>query len=199
MPRPADLRAVQPGSDPYTRPSFSLGNRALRLLWNTCWLVLFRISPRPFHPWRVLLLRLFGAKLGPRCHIYPAAKVWAPWNLVCADHVCLGDGAEIYNPAPVHLGSHVILSPYSYLCGATHDYNDPEFPLLAYAMTVERHAWICARAAVAPGVRVGEGAVLGLQSVATHDLAPWTVYSGHPAVALRTRAPQHDRSTESAT
>ncbi len=83
-----DLRATQPGSDAYARATFSLGNRLLRLLWNVCWLLLYRLSPRPFHAWRALLLRLFGAKLGPRCHFYPASKVWAPWNLVCADHVC---------------------------------------------------------------------------------------------------------------
>jgi putative colanic acid biosynthesis acetyltransferase WcaF len=188
MPRTADLRAVQPGSDPYARATFSVGNRALRLLWNLSWLLFCRCSPRPLHLWRVLWLRIFGARLGTRCRIYPAAKIWAPWNLVCADHVCVGARAEIYNPAPVTLGSHVILSPDSYLCGATHDYNDPEFPLLAYAMTVESYAWICARAAVAPGVRVGEGAVLGLQSVATRDLQPWTVYSGHPASAVRERS-----------
>ena len=187
MAHPPDLRATQPGSDAYARATFSLGNRLLRLLWNVCWLLLYRLSPRPFHAWRAMLLRLFGAKLGPRCHFYPASKVWAPWNLVCADHVCAGDGVEIYNPMPMQLDSHVILSPDSYICGASHDYNDPEFPLLAYAMTIERYAWICARASVAPGVRVGEGAVLGLQSVATRDLAPWTVYSGHPAVAIRER------------
>jgi len=189
MPRPPDLRAAQPGSDPYARATFSLGNRALRLLWNLCRLLLFRLSPRPLYTWRAFLLRLFGAKVGPLSRIYPAAKVWAPWNLVCADHVTLGDRSEIYNPAPVHLGSHVILSPDCFLCGATHDYNDPEFPLLAYAMTVECHAWICARAAIAPGVQVGAGAVLGLQSVAISDLAPWTVYRGHPAVAVRQRTP----------
>jgi putative colanic acid biosynthesis acetyltransferase WcaF len=188
MPRPAELRATQPGKDAYARATFPLSNRVRRLLWNLCWLVFCRFSPRPLHAWRALWLRLFGAELGPHSRIYPAAKIWAPWNLVCADHVCVGDRAEIYNPAPVQLGSHVILSPESYLCGATHDYNDSAFPLLAYAMTVERHAWICARAAIAPGVRVGEGAVLGLQSVATRDLAPWTVYSGHPAVAVRERA-----------
>jgi putative colanic acid biosynthesis acetyltransferase WcaF len=59
--------------------------------------------------------------------------------------------------------------------------------LIAYAMTIEPYAWICARASVAPGVRVGEGAVLGLGSVAVRDLDPWTVYSGHPAQAIRTR------------
>jgi putative colanic acid biosynthesis acetyltransferase WcaF len=187
MARHADYRAAEPGADAYTRAAFPLSNRLLRLLWNTVWLLLFRPSPRPLHAWRALLLRLFGAKLGPDCHFYPAAKVWAPWNLICADHVAAGDGAEIYNPALVQIDSHVILSQDCYLCGATHDYNDPEFPLLAYRMHIERYAWICARASVAPGVYVAEGAVLGLGAVATHDLKPWTVYAGNPAVALRER------------
>ena len=192
MPRPADYRASDHISadahpDAYTRPAFSLGNRLRRLVWNITWLLLYRTSPRPCHAWRAWLLRLFGAQLGPDCHFYPASKVWAPWLLQCADHVAAGDGAELYNPALLQLDSHVILSQDSYICGATHDYNDPTFPLLAFAMHVERYAWICARACVAPGVKVGEGAVLGLGSVATRELAAWTVYGGNPAVPLRER------------
>ncbi len=87
----------------------------------------------------------------------------------------------------MRLESHVILSQDCYVCGATHDYNDPAFPLIAYTMTIEPYAWICARASVGPGVHVGAGAVLGLGSVATRDLEPWTVYSGHPAEAIRQR------------
>ena len=179
--------ALNAGSDAYTRPAFPLGNRARRAVWNLVWLLLYRPSPRPLHRWRALLLRLFGARLGPHCHFYPGSRVWAPWNLHCEDHVAAGDGAEIYNPSLIELRSHVILSQNSYLCGATHDYNDPAFPLLAYRMCVERYAWICARAAVAPGVHVGEGAVLGLGAVATRDLQPWTVYSGNPAQPQRER------------
>jgi putative colanic acid biosynthesis acetyltransferase WcaF len=189
MPRQADYRVPETrvGEDAYTRPAFSFGNRAKRLIWNITWLILFRLSPRPFHAWRAMLLRLFGATLGPDCHFYPAAKVWAPWNLICADHVAAGDGVEIYNPSPMHFASHVILSQDCYLCGATHDYNDPTFPLLSYQMTFGPYAWICARASVGPGVNVGEGAVLGLGSVAARDLAPWTVYAGNPAVVIRER------------
>jgi putative colanic acid biosynthesis acetyltransferase WcaF len=190
MPRRPDYRAsdhILAGKDAYTRPAFSLRNRCLRLLWNITWLLLYRLSPRPLHGWRTALLRLFGAKLGPDCHFYPRSRVWAPWNLICADHVAAGDGVEIYNPSPIQLDSHVILSQDCYLCGATHDYNDPDFPLISYRMHIERYAWVCARASVAPGVHVGEGAVLGLGSVATRDLAPWTVYSGHPAAPVRER------------
>jgi putative colanic acid biosynthesis acetyltransferase WcaF len=174
-------------ADPYLRPAFSLGNRMRRLVWNICWALLYCLSPRPLHGWRSMLLRIFGATMGPNCHFYPRSKVWAPWNLICADQVTAGDGAEIYNPAPITLGSHVILSQDAYVCGATHDYDDPSFPLLAYAMHMGAYSWICARASVAPGVQVGEGAVLGLGSVATRNLEPWTVNAGCPAVKVKER------------
>ena len=185
-------------ADPYLRPSFSASDRAARLLWNLCWLLLYRPSPRPFFGWRSILLRLFGAKMGPRCHFYPASRVWAPWNLICADQVTAADGAEIYNAAPMHLESHVIVSQGAYLCGATHDFDDPAFPLLAYKSAFGAYAWICARAVVSPGVNVGEGAVLGLASVATRDLEAWGVYAGIPAVKVkeRNRAGRAERSNQ---
>ncbi len=179
--------AAETAKDPYLRPSFSRRDRLRRLMWNICWGLLYRLSPRPLHAWRVLLLRTFGAKMGPNCHFYPGSKVWAPWNLICADSVAAGDGVEIYNPAPIHLGSHAILSQGAYLCGATHDFDDAAFTLLAFSMELGAYSWICARASVAPGVNVGEGAVLGLASVATRDLEPWGVYAGSPAVKVKVR------------
>ncbi len=174
-------------SDPYLRPAFSISHRVRRASWNVVWVLLYRTSPRPLHAWRSLLLRLHGAKMGPDCHFYPASKVWAPWNLVCANQVTAADHAEIYNPACISFGSHAILSQGAYVCGATHDYDDPAFPLVAYAMHIGSYAWICARASVSPRVSVGDGAVLGLGSVASRDLEPWTIYAGTPAVAVRLR------------
>lgn len=178
-------------ADPYLRPAFSVGNRLKRLIWNITWLLLYRPSPRPLHAWRSMLLRLFGAKLGPDCHFYPGSRVWAPWNLRCAESVALADGAEIYNPSLMTFGSHSIISQQAYICGATHDYDHPAFPLLSYRMTFGAYSWICARASVAPGVNVGEGAVLGLASVATRDMEPWSVYAGSPAVKVKERKHTH--------
>jgi putative colanic acid biosynthesis acetyltransferase WcaF len=87
----------------------------------------------------------------------------------------------------MRFGSHVIVSQDAFLCGATHDYDDPAFPLLAYAMEFGPYCWVCARAIVAPGVSLGEGAVLGLGSVATRDLEPWSVYAGMPATKVKDR------------
>jgi putative colanic acid biosynthesis acetyltransferase WcaF len=183
----ADHISADTNADPYLRASFPLSNKLRRLVWNLCWLLFYRLSPRPLHAWRAFLLRAFGAKMGPNCHFYPGARIWAPWNLHCADQVTAADGAEIYNPAPMSFGSHAIVSQDAYICGATHDFEDRAFPLLAYSMTIGQYAWICARASVCPGVNVGEYAVLGLGSVATRDLDPWGVYAGTPAEKIKTR------------
>ncbi|HTX76841.1 MAG TPA: hypothetical protein VMD29_11595 [Terracidiphilus sp.] len=183
----ADHIPSETAADPYLRPAFAAADRARRLFWNIVHALLYRPSPRPMHAWRSMLLRCFGATMGPGCHFYPASKIWAPWNLICADQVTAADGVEIYNPAPVRFGSHAILSQGAFVCGATHDYDDPRFPLLAYAMEFGAYSWVCARASVAPGVNLGEGAVLGLGSVATRDLEPWGVYAGVPAVKMKER------------
>ena len=183
----AEKIAPATAADPYLRPSFPLGDRIKRQIWDICWLLFYRTSPRPFHGWRAMWLRIFGAKMGPNCHFYPKSKIWAPWNLICADQVTAGDDAEIYNPAPMNFGSHAIVSQGAYLCGATHDYDDPAFPLIAYTMEIGAYSWICAHAKVGPGANVGEGAILGLGAVTTKDLEPWGVYSGSPAVKVKDR------------
>ncbi len=175
------------GPSSYTGPSTSLANRGGRTLWALAYLLLVRFSPRPMHGWRSGVLRLFGARLGPHCHIYPKARIWAPWNLECADAVGIADGAVIYNAARIRLGSHAVISQDAYLCGATHDIDDPAFPMICKPITVGAFAWVCSRASVGPGVTLGEGAVLGLGGIATRDLEPWTVYGGNPARVLRQR------------
>jgi len=174
-------------ADPYLLPSMSLRNRAARAVWGVAHLVLVRPTPRPLHAWRAFVLRLFGAKLGAHCRIYPGAEIWAPWNLICEDAVAIANGAVIYNALPMHLGSHCTVSQQAYLCGSTHDFDDPAFPMVSAPITIGAYAWICARAVVCPGVTVGEGAVLGLASVTTRHLEPWTVYAGVPAREIRKR------------
>jgi putative colanic acid biosynthesis acetyltransferase WcaF len=173
--------------DPYLRPHTQLADRFARAAWNAVWTVLFRPSPRPLHAWRRLLLRCFGARIGKGCHIYPGARIWAPWNLQCEDVVGIADGAEIYNPSPVRLGSHSVVSQQAYLCGATHDLSDAGFAMISAPIEIGRYAWVCARSTVQMGVKVGDGAVLGLGGIATRDLEPWTVYAGAPARRLKAR------------
>ncbi len=160
----------------------------MRFTWGIVYVLLFRPSPRPLFGWRNLLLSSFGANLQKDTKIYPTARIWAPWNLQCEDHVAIAEDAVLYNPKMLTLRSHAIISQQAYLCGATHDYDDPAFPLISFPSTLGAYSWVCARAVVQPGVNLGEGAILALASVATRDLEPWTIYGGIPARKLKSRA-----------
>ena len=51
---------------PVVIPHPSLGDKLRRALWNAAWLFLYRPSPIPLHGWRRVLLRAFGATIGPQ-------------------------------------------------------------------------------------------------------------------------------------
>jgi putative colanic acid biosynthesis acetyltransferase WcaF len=165
----------------------SRGNRLARGAWNLAYWLLFRFTPTAFHFWRRAVLRCFGARVGRGAHPYPRCRIWAPWNLTMGDHSCLANGVDCYSVAPVALGDHAIVSQYSYICTASHDYNDPGFPLVARPISIGPHAWIAASAFLGPGVGVGRGAVVGAGAVVVRDVEPWAVVAGNPARFVKWR------------
>ncbi len=178
-------------NDPFTQPSFSLGNRAARALWGTVWLLLFRPSPRPAHAWRRALLRLFGARLGTDVNVYANVRIWAPWQLRIGNRVGVADGVTLYNMAPMEIGDGCVISQGAHLCGGSHDIDSSNFQLVARPVVLEDQVWICADAFIGPGVRVARGCVVGARAVVIKDIQePWTVWTGHPATRKRSRQPR---------
>jgi putative colanic acid biosynthesis acetyltransferase WcaF len=103
------------------------------------------------------------------------------------EYSAIGDSAEIYNLAPVHIGANSVVSQRSYICTATHDYTKPSFPIYSVSITIGCSAWIAAGVFVAPGIKVGDGAVIGAFSVVTRDVPPWTVAVGNPCRVIKSR------------
>lgn len=52
---------------------------------------------------------------------------------------------------------------------------------------VGNDVWIGYGATIAPGVRIGDGAIVAAQSVVTKDVRPYAVVGGNPAVEIRRR------------
>lgn len=167
----------------------SLGNRLGRVAWGLVQPTLFRLSPRPLHRWRNALLRLFGASLHPTARVYPRARVWAPWNLEMDEFATISDDVDVYCVARLRIGASTTVSQYSYLCGATHEFDRPGFPLVAAPITIGAHVWIAADCFIAPGITIPDGAVVGARSSVFRDLEPWSIYTGTPAAKKRDRDP----------
>lgn len=174
-------------TDTHSGPSFSLGNRLLRVAWLLAQNTSFRYSPHPLHAWRAFLLRRFGAKIGRGAHVYPGVKIWAPWNVEIGPEAGVANGVTLYSQGKITIGRRAVISQGSHLCAGTHDFEKPGFPLITKPITVGDHAWIAAEVFVHPGVNIGEGCVVGARSVVTSDLPEWMVCSGFPAMPLRER------------
>ena len=168
-------------------PTFALRFRLMRLAWLITWRCLAAWTPSPFHTWRNLLLRLFGAKLDPTAIVHGSTVIWWPGNLVMGRNASMGPGVICYNVAPVTLEALAIVSQRAHLCTGSHDIQQASFPLVARPIVLRRKAWVAAEAFVGPGTEVGEGAVLGARGVAVKALEPWTVYAGNPARAVASR------------
>jgi putative colanic acid biosynthesis acetyltransferase WcaF len=180
-----DARETKPREGGAT---FPLSHRLERAVWTLVWGLLGSWTPTPLFGWRRFLLRLFGAKLAPTAKVYPGVKVWYPRNLRMERFACLGPGVNCYDMAQITLEEHALVSQGAHLCGGTHDVDDEHFQLKARPIRLGSNAWVASEAFVAPGVTLGEGAVLGARGVAFKDLDAWSIYGGNPAQFLRKRA-----------
>lgn len=169
------------------RSPFSRRHRFARSLWAAVYVLLFRPSPRIAHRWRNLLLRLFGARLHPTARVYPRARCWAPWNLTMAEHACIGDDVDVYSAGEIRIGAWSTVSQHSYLCGATHDFEDVAHPVVAAPIVIGARCWLAADVFVGPGVTIGDGTVVGARSSVFRDLPAWVVAMGTPARPARPR------------
>ena len=190
MTDPLDAGATRPLDG---GPSFSLANRIERAAWKFAWTLFGRIVPPPFGwGWRRFLLRLFGAQIERGARVYGSASIWLPRHLVMDRGATIGPGVDCYNMAPIRLGRHAIVSQRAYLCAGDHDHRDPDFQLVTRPIHLGAHSWVAAEAFVAPGITVGEGAVLAARGAAIRDLPAWTVWGGNPAKQISTREPRTD-------
>lgn len=174
-------------TDTFTGPSFPLSDRSARALWGVAYTLLFRPTPVFMHGWRRWVLRRFGAVVGRGAHVYPGARIWAPWNLEVGEEAGIAGGVVLYSQDRISIGRRAVVSQGAHICAGTHDYETTGNPVVTRPVHIGDHAWVAAEAFVHPGVVIGEGAVVGARAVVTEDMPAWTVCAGHPCRPLKLR------------
>jgi putative colanic acid biosynthesis acetyltransferase WcaF len=172
----------------FTMPSGFRGRSVLVVqLWWLVQALLFHTSPQFMYRWRVLLLRLFGAKIGVGVIIRPSVSVTYPWKLTIGDYAWVGDNVELYTLGEISIGNNAVVSQNCYLCTGSHDYQSLGFDIYARAIVVEDEVWLAADVYVAPGVTIKEGTVVGARSSVLNDLPEGMVCVGYPAKPVKKR------------
>lgn len=168
--------------------SFSKGAGLFKsTIWYFVNALMVRASWNPFMGVKVALLQAFGAKIGKSLVIKNNVIIKSPWNLVVGDDCWIGEYCWIDNLDKVVIGNNVCISQGAMLLTGNHDYTMSSMPYRNAPITIEDGAWVGARAVVCPGVTVRKNAILTVGSVATHDLAPDSIYQGNPAQKVRDR------------
>lgn len=174
------------------RNTYSLRHRIFRLLWSIAWLLLARWTPPQFRKWRRLLIRLFGSDIHPTADVRSSVTIWYPPNLKMGAFSSMGPKVNCYCQDVIEIGAYAVISQNSHLCTGSHDIKTVDFRHFTKPISIGDNAWICADSFVGPGVRVGDGAVLGARAATFKNLDSWSVYQGNPAERIRSR-PQFER------
>lgn len=171
----------------YDNSHFRPGNPLKRISWYVLNNLFFNSYLIPFSAIKIMILRLFGAKMGKGVVIKPNVNIKYPWFLEIGDHSWLGEGVWIDNLTLVSIGDNVCLSQGAFILTGNHNYKSPQFDLITEKVILEEGVWIGARACVAPGTICRSHSVLTFNSVGTGILNEYSIYSGNPAVEIRKR------------
>jgi putative colanic acid biosynthesis acetyltransferase WcaF len=170
----------------YASP-WTVTERVRMLMWEFCWAVFCRWTPKPLYPWRLFWLSLFGCKINGRPFVHQRARIQIPWHITLNDKLSIGDRANLYSLGEIEIGSRAVVAQEAYICTGTHDFGDRNMPLQTAKITIDADAFIGARSFVLPGVTIGEGAIVGACSLVTKDVPAWSIVAGSPARVLRKR------------
>ncbi len=171
----------------YDNSLYKPGSIIKRFIWHYINCLFFKSSWLLSNKIKVFLLRVFGAKVGKGLIIKTNVNIKYPWKLEIGNHCWIGEEVWIDNLERVLIKDNVCLSQGSMILCGNHDYTKKYFDLIVAPITIEKGAWIGAKAIVAPGVKVNSHAFLSVGSVAVGDMKPYTIYKGNPAEAVKKR------------
>lgn len=172
----------------------SRGFDRVRSIWIFfIWQIVKWIFFKTVLPWpsviKVLLLRIFGSRVGRGVCIKPQVNIHLPWKLVVGDHAWIGEEVFLLNFEPIIIGSHACISQRAFLCGGNHDYRDVGMRYRNGPITIGDGAWVGAQVFVAPNVKIDSEVVITAGSVVTRDLPAAMVCSGNPCAPIKARWP----------
>ncbi len=145
-------------------------------------------------PWpsflKVIILRIFGARVGVNVYIKPRVNIHFPWKLEIGNHVWIGEEVVICNFEKVKIGNNCCISQRAFICSGNHNYKVINMAYQNSPITIEDGCWVGAMAFVGPGVIVEVDSVLTAGSFALRRTVAGMVHSGNPCVPKRARWPK---------
>lgn len=136
---------------------------------------------------RRFLYNTLGSNIAKHVAMFSSVEVRYPKGLIIEDGCSIGPRVLLDARRGLHIGKNVVIAYDAIIWTLHHDMNSDDFHTIGAATTIEDYAWICSRAILLPGVKVGKGAVIASGAVVTKDVAPYSIVAGVPAKKIGER------------
>ncbi len=143
----------------------------------------------PTNTLRVFLYRhVFRLKIASGARIEPGCIIWGPSRITIGAGTIINRGVILDGRFPLTIGENVSVSMQSAILTLEHDLNDPGFQSVGGPVTIGDRAFLGLRSIILPGIKIGEGAAVGVGAVVTRDVEPYSIVAGAPARAIGARS-----------
>lgn len=134
-------------------------------------------------------VKYFATQVGSNVDINKNAEL-SPYFIIGNNS---GVGANSIIGRETIIGNNVMMGPECIIYTRNHAFSRTDIPMNQQGMqdfkpvTIGSDVWIGSRVTILPGVKVGDGCVIGASSVVTKDVPNYAVVGGNPARILKFR------------
>jgi carbonic anhydrase/acetyltransferase-like protein (isoleucine patch superfamily) len=127
-----------------------------------------------------------GTRIGKRCVFQGSRNA----SIRLGQRVSLNDGCYLTSLYSIDIGAGTSIGEYTSIRDYNHAYGSADIPLKEQGYTgapirIGREVWIGRGCMILPGVEIGDGAIVGANSVVTKSVPPRTVVGGVPARVIK--------------
>ncbi|HAT64752.1 MAG TPA: acyltransferase [Flavobacteriaceae bacterium] len=112
-------------------------------------------------------------------------------NLKIGKYVRINE--NVFLQGKITIGDYALIAPNVAIYTQEHVHQDVSLPVVKQGalthkeVVLKDNVWLGRNVVVLPGITIGEGAIVGANSVVTKDVVPFTIVGGVPAKLIRER------------
>ena len=127
---------------------------------------------------------------GANINIEKGAKFATGKGITIGNNSGLGIDSSVHGP--LRIGDNVMMGPQVTIFSQTHVIGRTDIPMNQQGMreaevVIGNDVWIGMRVIIMPGVKIGNGAVIGAGAIVTKDVPDYAVVGGVPARVIKYR------------
>lgn len=159
----------------------------------SCWEKLLKLNKTVDNDEIIGLCKEIFGKIGAYSQVLPPFRCNYGTHIEIGEKTFISFNVSMIDVGKIKIGSHVLIGPGTGIFTAIHP-TDPDIRATgvqgAEPIIIEDKVWIGGNVTILPGIRIGEGSIIGAGSVVTKDIPSMSVVGGNPARIIRKITPE---------